>query len=95
MVNTLMTRGREVPTTLVVLDWGIFVAQVSLLVYILYEIRFILGPAYYAARAEELALFIAIFLFLTAGGMLLSLLAKSYVDEPRYRAAALVSEEES
>ncbi|MFQ5821357.1 MAG: hypothetical protein ACE5I5_15335 [Candidatus Heimdallarchaeota archaeon] len=81
----MMTRGREIPTILTVLDWVLFLAQLSLIVHILYQLRFMLGPGYYAARAEELILLLAIFCFLTSASILISLLAKSYIDEPRYR----------
>lgn len=81
----MMTRNQGVPILYTILDWVLFLAQASLIVYILYELRFILGPAYYAARAEELVLLLAIFCFLTAGSMFISLLSKSYIDEPRYR----------
>ena len=81
----MMTRGQEVPTIYTVLDWVLFLAQLSLITYILYQLRLIMGPAYYAARAEELVLLLAIFCFLTAASMFVSLLAKSYIDEPRYR----------
>lgn len=81
----MMTRGREVPPIFTVLDWALFLAQLTLITHILYQLRYLLGPAYYAARAEELVLLLAIFCFLTAGSILISLLSKSYIDEPRYR----------
>ena len=81
----MMTRGREVPTIYTFLDWGLFLAQLSLITYILYQLRLIMGPAYYAARAEELVLLLAIFCFLTAASGFVSLLALSYIDELHYR----------
>ncbi len=81
----MITRGRDVPIIINIFDWALFLAQLTLIVHILYQLRLILGPAYYAARAEELILLLAIFCFLTAASMFISLLAKSYMDEPRYR----------
>ncbi len=75
----------EVPTILTVLDWGLFLAQLTLIVHVLYELLEVLGPGYYAARAEELVLLLGIFCFLTATNICISLLSKSYLDEPRYR----------
>ncbi len=79
----------EVPTILKVMDWGLFLAQLTLIVHVLYELRFVLGPGYYAARAEELVLLLGIFCFLTATNIVITLISKSYLDEPRYRESEL------